>query len=157
MDMQAKIAARRAELENQTRENNRLVAEHAQAQRKQALTEIASEVSKEGLEVHRQGDKLVTSKVERAPLDFDGLKRSAIDKLLSEEARKIWTPAENVQVIAMIVAGVFLIAFYGLGLVLIVIGLLARNGLNKRYKAELRRRYPTVFPISEIEARAPAP
>lgn len=164
MDMQAKIAARRAELEDQTRESNRLAAEHAQAQRKQALIEIAAEVSKEGFEVHRQGDKLVTAKVEGAPLDFDGLKRSAIDKLLNEEARKMWTPSENVQVIAMIVAGVFLITFYGLGLGLILVGLLARNGLNKRYKAELRSWYPTVFPISEIEAnvkvteaRAPAP
>lgn len=164
MNMQDRIAARRAELESQTRESNRLAAEFAeaqraaaQAQRKQALNEVAAEVSKAGLEVNREGDKIVTSKFEGAPLDFDGLKRSAIDKLLNEEARKMWTPAQNWQVIAMIVAGFFLITLYGLGLALIVVGLLARNGLNKRYKGELRGRYPTVFPISEIEARAPAP
>lgn len=152
MDMQAKIAARRAEIETQTRESHRLATEAtkaeqaaAEAQRVQALDEIAAEVSRDGLDVQRQGGELKATAKVPIPLDVDGLKRSAVDKLLGREARKMWTPAENWQVITLIVAGVFLITAYGLGLGLILVGLINRNALNKRYKAELRQRYPAVF------------
>jgi len=156
MDFQSRIAARRTELANNAREAERKAAAQAQAQsaaeqlqREAALDSIAADLSRDEVILVRQGDELAIIGSPLPALDVVGLRRSKIESLLTREARKLWTPGQNWQVISLIVAGAFLTTFYGLGLFLILGGVLRRGALNKRYRAEVRRRYPTLFPVEE--------
>ena len=156
MDLQAQIAARRAELKQKADEAQRAASEVARAQAKarqdadqmrraKAMDEIAADLSRSGTSVQRNGDELEIANA-LPLLDIEGLRRSKVKSLLQREARKRWSPGQNWQVIALIVAGFFLVTFYGLGLLLIAAGMLRRSALNKRYQAEVRSQYPGLFP-----------
>lgn len=153
MDVQAKVAARRVELEETARRAQAASAEEVrsrqiveQARREEALTAIAADLSTGEVKVARQGDELVIAAPFVPAIDIDGLRRDKVARLLKREARKLWSPGENWQVIGLIVGGLFLITFYGVGLLVILGGMLRGSTLNKRYRAEVQRRYPGLFP-----------
>lgn len=161
MDFQAQVAARRAELEEKARRAKTASAEEArsrqvveQVRREAALTVIAADLSNRGVEVVRRGDELVIADPIVSAIDIDGLRRDKVALLLNREARKLWSTGENWQVISLIVAGVFLITFYGFGLLVILGGMLRGSTLNKRYRAEVRLRYPGLFPPDQATAPA---
>jgi hypothetical protein len=160
MDIQSKVAARRAELEESAREAQRTAANEArareaakQAQREEALEAIVADLSQDGVKVRRQGDHLDLAAAPLPILDIEGIRRTQVESLLKREARKLWTPAQNWQVIAPIVAGFFLLSLNGLGLLFILGGLVRRSALNKRYRAEVRQQHPVLFP-AELAASA---
>lgn len=132
MDFQSQVAARRAQLEQQQRAAQKAAAEEtkarravaaeraraieaaAQAQRVEALDVIASDLSQHGADVVRVGDELALAEPPIAALDVEAFRRAKVKRLLKREARKMWTPGQNWQVIGLIVSGVFLITLYGL-------------------------------------------
>lgn len=165
MNIQAQVAARRAELaraETEAKaESDR--ARHAlleaeRAQRQEALDAIAGEMSLNGVELRRVGDDLEIAHPDPVPFDVKDLKRSSVDRLLKREARKMWSPAENWQVIAPIVAGVFaLFLIWWAGLLLLLIGFARSNSVNSRYRTRLREQYPDLFVLSRPPATGSAP
>lgn len=161
MDVQAQVAARRAELEENARKAKVASAEEArsrqiaeQAKREEALNVIAADLSNSEVEVVRQGDDLVIADPIIPIIDIDGLRKNKVARLLNSEARKLWSPSENWQAIGLIVAGIFLTTFYGVGLLLILGGMLRSAVLNKHYRAVVRQRYPGLFPPEKVAASA---
>jgi hypothetical protein len=151
MDIQAQVAARRAELVNEQRKAEEEAARLKEVReavergaREKALDEIAAEISTKGVEVRRElGELQIVEPI--SPLDVKGLKQSKITGLLNREARKLWSPADNWFVISCIVAGVCTVPLRGFGVVLLAVGLLGRHSLNKKYRAMVRDRYPDIF------------
>lgn len=151
MDFQSQIAARRAELERTARQAQVAAVAETQAQqaveraeREKALSAIATDLTRRGVNVTRQGEELAFSQSSRPQLDLAGLRKSKVQGLVNREARRMWSPGENWQVIGLIVSGLFLTTFYGLGLVLILLGVMRRSALNKRYRALLNQRHPAL-------------
>ncbi|HCJ28243.1 MAG TPA: hypothetical protein DHV63_02850 [Pseudomonas sp.] len=157
MDFQSQVAARRAEREQVAREAQKIASEQARtqalaerAQRENALEAIAADLSNDDIKVVRQGEDLTILQSSTPTLDLEGLRRSKIDKLLKHEARKMWSAAENWQVIGLMVAGVFLIPwFWVLGLLVFGVGGARRWALSNRYRAQVRRQYPVLFPPNQ--------
>lgn len=153
MDLQSQVAARRAELEKKAREDQAVAAQQVQAReaaelarRDAALDSIAEELSGGPMKVARQGHELVVVDEPIEPLDVDGLRINQIKKLLNREARKMWTPAQNWQVIAPMVAGLCLLPIIWIfSAPLFIFSGIRRDLLNKRYKNALMQRYPELF------------
>lgn len=149
MDIQSKIAARRAEVAQQQVDRRNLQdaveARHRQDQQKQteaALDQIADDISVQGVVVKRDGEELAFVPEPLPPIDVVGIKRSKIATLLKREARRRWTPSENWQVIGLLVGGTCLIHLAGFGLVLIVIGFGRQAAINKKHRTAVRAAYP---------------
>lgn len=156
MDFQSQVEARRAELKASAREAQAVAAQKdqerraaEQERREEALDTIAANLSQHCATIVRHGDDLAMEATQVPTLDVEGLRRSKVDRLLKREARKMWTPGENWQVITLIVAGVFLITFYGVGLLLILGGVLRGSALNGRYREAVRQSYPALFPSDQ--------
>ncbi|KRB86524.1 hypothetical protein ASE00_07440 [Sphingomonas sp. Root710] len=149
MDIQAKVAARRAELEQQaklTREQDAAAAAARMAAQQKAeedaLEEIAVEISSETVQVVRDGDGLaIVPSNAPEPLDMRGMKKAQIERLFRREARKAWTPGENWLVIGSITAGACLIFMPFVGIPLLVFGLWRRSVTMNRHKERLRAKY----------------
>ncbi|WP_303699071.1 hypothetical protein [Brevundimonas naejangsanensis] len=152
MDLQAQVAARRAELERQARheqwvaaEQLRLQQELEKAQHEATLDAIAVEVSGDGVDVVREGNRLALVK-QVAPIDMAGLRRAEVEKLLKREARKMWAPGENWVVIAPTVAGFCLLPFvWYVSVILWAWAGFARWNFKTQYEAKLRALYPSLF------------
>lgn len=153
MDFQSQVAARRAELEKKAREDQAVAAQQVQmrqaaeqAQRDAALDSIAADLSGDALKIVRQGHELVVFDKPIAPLNVEGLRKEQIAKLLNREARKMWTPGQNWQVIAPMVLGLCLLPVIWLfSAPLFIFSGVRRDLLNKRYKSVLVQRYPEIF------------
>lgn len=153
MDFQSQVAARRAEREQVARQAQKIASEQARtqalaerAQRENALEAIAADLSNDDIKVVRQGEDLTILQSPTPALDLERLRRSKIERLLKHEARKMWSPAENWQVIGLIVGGVALLPWvFPLGLLVFGVGGWRSWALNKRYRATVRRRYHAVF------------
>lgn len=152
MDIKSQVAARRAELERQAREAAEARRATEKAQREEVLDTLAEELSGPDLTVKRQGEELEILEAPPPAINIQGLKESKVRSLINREARKLWTPAENWQVIGPIVAGVFLITFYGLGLALILFGVMRGSLLNTEYRASVRQRYRALSDFSETKS-----
>jgi len=156
MDFQAQVAARRAELERQAKNDQTAAAARARqqqefekAQREAALDAIAVEISTEGVEVVREGDRLALVEQAVTPIDISGLRRAEVEKLLKREARKMWAPGENWVVIAPTVAGFCLLPFaWYASVILWAWAGFARWNFKTQYEAKLRARYPSLFAAS---------
>jgi hypothetical protein len=113
MDILYKIAARRAELANQADAAARLAqAEAAEKlrreteERKEALSDLAAELSENGTQVTSNGANLsIAAESPLAPLDAADFRRSALQSLLNKEARQRFSPWENWAMIAPLAAG----------------------------------------------------
>lgn len=152
MDIQSKVAARRAELERQAQkaeaESRRIDMEIEEAKKKQrddALDKLAVELSDDQVEIQRKDGELFLTERNLPPLDVDGLKKSKIEDILNREARKLWTPGENWQVIGCIVSGLCFIYLPIVTILLLIVGWARRSSLNQRYRAIVRDRYPQIF------------
>ena len=153
MDLQSKMAARRAEIDQHEREAKKVAAEASlaqqaaeRAQREEALDQIAEQVSLRGVEVTRRGEEIEIARPVLAPLDVDGLRRTKLESLLRREARRMWSPGDNWLVISLIVGGLLLaLPTSGFGLLLVGIAAFRRGHLNKKYVAVVAARYPEVF------------
>lgn len=146
MDIQAKVAARRAELQEQARllkeqeaavQTARLVQQ--QKAEDEALDAIARELSTPSVEVVRQGSELAI--VEAQSVDTRGMKKAQIEKLFRREARKAWTPGENWLIIGSITAGACLIFLPLVGIPLLAFGLWRRSVTNRRHHERLVAKY----------------
>ena len=146
MDIRSQVAARREQLEREARDTQKLAVEDAKTRRNEALEAIAADLSRQDVEVVREGDRLALTRPAAAPLDLDGLRLSEVKRLLDNEARRMWSPVENWQVIGPIVAGIFLAPwFWPIGAAIFACGIGRRRFLNERYRAEVRRKYPAMF------------
>lgn len=151
MDIQSRVAARRAELERQAKQAAVKQAELAQeaerakrVQREQAVEAIAADLSSAELAVVRDGEELAIVPPTLVPLDVEGLKRSKIEALINREARKRWTTEENWLVIGSIVGGLCLIHLGGFGFIPLLFGLWRRSVINKERRAAVRAEYPSL-------------
>lgn len=153
MDIQSRIAARRAELDSQAKAEKGAIAELNRQQiadnierRNKTLDELAAEVSSPDTTVSREDDHLVLTPVAiTEPASDEDIKTAAIDNLLKRQARMAWTPAENWLIIGSIVAGICLIPLGGWGLVLLAFGFWRRHVVNKKYQNALQHQYPKLF------------
>jgi hypothetical protein len=154
MDVQARVAARRAELARQQAQQQaeakvaaaREKAEE-QAQRVEILDDVAADMSTDTISVQRAGDRLtMKDATPRLVVDRSGLKASELDKLLNQEARKAWTPGENWWVIGCVVAGTLIvIPVPVVGCLLLFAGGAKWYHANKNHKEEMKRKYPEIF------------
>lgn len=151
MDIQQKVAARRAELakEEADRKSAKYVEkakrEEALAeQRKQAVAGVAKELSTAYAPVIAEGEELRMA-LPLPPLDVEGLRKSQIERLLKREARKRWSPSENWLVIGSIVGGITFLHIGFLGFIPLLFGLWFRSIVNKRYRNRLLKDYPHIF------------
>ena len=149
MDIQAQVAARRAERERQARQahadaqalNEQRAAEERR-QREVALEEIAAELSTDDVTISRDGDSLtLTPSHAPEPLDVRGMKKAQIEQLFQREARKAWTPGENWMAIAPITAGAVLIFIPWVGVPLLIFGFWRMSVANKKHQDLVRARY----------------
>lgn len=163
MDIQAQVAARRAELarqaEDAARSEREAAAEKSRQQREHreaSLDSLASELSAEGTPVERVGDELkIAEEPPFAALDPAEFKRTSLQALLGKEARRRWTPMQNWVVIASITAGLLLLVpAFPLGVLLVIIGFACRHSFNQRHRTELARDFPNLF--GEFVAKSPA-
>lgn len=153
MNINEQVARRRAELKQQEKqiiddqraaETTLKVAE--QAQREAVIEELAAELTASGLPVSRENDALVMESAPPPPIDVDGLKRTAIARLLDREVRNRWTPGDNWLIIGLIVGGVTLLHLGGIGVVPLFIGLWRRGAINRRIRADVLALYPQFAP-----------
>lgn len=160
MDLQQQVAARRAEIARQeTAERD--AAQRAQAiklaaertRMEQTLDGIAQDLSQGSVKVRRDGMDLDIERPAPA-VDAVGLTLEKLDRLLKKEARRLWSPFDNWLVISLIVAGLFGLALNGLGIILIVLGAWRGHVLNGRYRAEITKRYPSLFAGQAVETPA---
>jgi hypothetical protein len=154
MDIQSKIAARRAELANQADAAARLAqAEAAEKlrreteERKEALSDLAAELSENGTQVTSNGANLsIAAESPLAPLDAADFRRSALQSLLNKEARQRFSPWENWGMIAPLAAGIaLLLAIPVFGLLLIAIGVGLRFHYMEQHRKKLRSEFPELF------------
>lgn len=152
MDIQAKVAARRKQLEIEQQEAARLERERIAAQkeleaeqRRTSLDQMAGQLSNERTKVVRDGDHLSIDGANGPEFDSSNFKGEATEDLLRYETRRMWTPGENWQVIGLIVAGICTIYIGVLGILLICIGLWRRQVVNKTHRHKLLDRYPDIF------------
>lgn len=148
MDLKEQVARRRAEIAEEDREGDRLIAQMKERarriegeQREEAITNIATDLAASGLPVTRSGNDYLLE-LQPKPIDVTGLRRSKLIQLRNREARRMWTPEENWIVISAIAAGVPLLAFFGIGVLLIAAGLDRRTKLNNKYRTEILSIYP---------------
>lgn len=156
MDIQSQVAARRAQLAQQERdqkaEQSALEAQRRTAQQQQerdAIDSIASDLSANGVIVERDEDELSVAGQPLPALDVASFKQAKIDRLLNREARKRWTAGENWLVIGCIVGGICLIHLGGFGFIPLLIGLWRRSAINKKHRAAVRDAYPSIFIVAE--------
>ena len=153
MDIQSQVAARRAELARQAEEaqrHERQAAEEAarreRRQRTEALDGLAAELSTAGTQVVREREQLAIAEEPLAALDGEDFKRSALEGLLSREARQRWTSGQNWAVIASITAGVLtVIPMFPVGILLLIIGFGYADSLKRRYRTVLIGEFPQLF------------
>ena len=157
-DIQAKIAARRAELDREEKEK---IASQAaakieqqaeqQLQERAALGNIATDLSVDGVTVQLEGDELAIIDAPLPSLDVEGLKQSKIKNLLAREARKRWTPRENWAVITCIVSGIWLMLLgpgFVLGFLPLLFGIWQGSEINKKHRTAVKEAYPSIFEVS---------
>lgn len=157
-DLNAKIAARRQELARQQEQQKVAITEEAQ-QRKRAeaaaveaqrhtansekhavIAQVADEMTAAGVPVSAEKGELAFVTPPPPPLDVQGLKQSAFDRLIKREARRMWTPFENWVVIGCLVAGVLLLPILLIGVLPLTLGLYVGSKTNKRYRRIVRER-----------------
>ena len=151
MDMNERVAARRAELQRQQQEvrtdqvrldTARQVAD--ESRRAAALDEIAKDLNAGGVGVERTTEGMEILR-EDSPLDIDNLRKEEIEKLLKKEARQRWTPVENWIVIGFITAGVVMLPDITiLGMFFILAGVLLRYLYISQHVDRLKALYPTL-------------
>jgi len=145
MDIQARVAARRQELEAASRKRAEAIKAATREAEQRELERIASELKSDAVPIAVEDGRLALA-VEPTPIDANVFREGQLAKLLEREARKRWSPAENWWVIAPGAAGLaLLIPLFPLGFALLVFGGLARWNFMSRYKAQLRDQYPSVF------------
>lgn len=133
--------------------------------REDALDHIASDLSSDAATVIRENDKLKMAhrllysqiKARSHALHREQerlhavqeyarqLSRPELEKLFRHEARQCWTPGDNWLVIVCISFGFGLLALPMASIPLLIIGFWRRSVLNKKYKEELKSRYPAIF------------
>ncbi|MFL6728192.1 MAG: hypothetical protein ACJ8FS_17005 [Sphingomicrobium sp.] len=154
MDIQAQVAARRAELARQAQESVRLDREAAagrdrqeRERRKAALDALATELSAAGTPVQAAGEELrIAEAPPFAALDPVEFKRTSLQAMLGKEARRRWTPGQNWLVIGSVTAGLLLLVpVFELGLLLLAIGFACRHSFNQRYRKQLVRDFPDLL------------
>jgi len=153
MDLQSRMAARRAEIVQREREAKKVSAEalriqqdFEQVQREETLDKIAESISRDGVEVIRRDDEIEIARPVVTPLDVEGLRRTKLESLLRREARNMWSPIDNWMVISLVVVGLLIaIPTAGLGLFLTLGGLFLRGHLNKKYGGVVAARYPEIL------------
>lgn len=155
MDMNERVAARRAELQRQQQEvrtdqvrldTARQVAD--ESRRAAALDEIAKDLNAGGVGVERTKEGMEISR-EVPPLDIDNLRKGEIEKLLKKEARQRWTPVENWIVIGFITAGVVMLPDITiLGMFFILAGVLLRYLYISQHVDRLKALYPSLSQTS---------
>lgn len=153
MDINEKIAARRAELARLEREADaetqaaKVQAEAIEAARREAAAvALVAEINAgDEVEATHQGE---TVALVRTP-DLTGwspeMKQAALMRLFQREARRRWTPTDQWLAISLVAGGVCLIHVAGIGLVAIAAGLWCRARFNRRCREELREEYPELF------------
>lgn len=154
MDIQSKVAARRAELARAAAEEAEVANEQAaenrrreKQQRDEALHDLTAELARNGAPVTSDGAELsIAQESPLAPLDRADFKRKALQQLLNKEARRRFTPGENWYMIAPVAAGVVLLPTVTLlAFVLIGIGCAVRYATLNRYRRVLRSEFPKLF------------
>ena len=157
MDIKSQVEARRAQLVEEDKQASEARAAQTakirqleEERRHGALDQIASDLSNGDVEVRRSGDELEIVPT-LAPIDIDGVRHSQLKKLLKQEARKRWSPAENWQVIGGIVLGICLLFVGGIGIVPLVLALSRRSTLQHRYMQQVMQEYPDIF--ADVELR----
>jgi len=151
MDMNERVAARRAELERQQQEvrtdqerldTARQVAE--ESRRAVALEEVAKDLNAGGVSVERTKEGMEISR-EAPPLDIESMRKEEIEKILKKEARQRWTPAENWIVIGFITAGVVILPdLTVVGIFLIIAGVLLRYLYISQHVDRIKALYPSL-------------
>lgn len=153
MDINDKIAARRAQLEadNQKREAETDAA--LKAFEANSLESLASRLTNEKVEVIvEDGELAIASSLEICGIGGDDWTRAKLKTLLEQEARKLWTPTENRLAIGVTVAGVaLLIPVWWLGLMLLAYGWWARRSYNAHYRNVIIETFPELFEELEQE------
>lgn len=153
-DIQARVAARRAEVAEQARETEKrqreeddLARQRDCDERRLLLDSLATEVSGDRVCVERQDDGL--SIAEPSPLQFlspDDVKRDELLKLFKREARQRWSPRENWLAIGFLTAGpLLLLLVFPLGVLLLLVGLSCRWQANNRHQNALKTEFPELF------------
>jgi hypothetical protein len=123
-DIQAKVAARRAELVQE---------EKVRKAKQDALAREKSTHDHEAL-LNSAGE-----------IDTDGLTPTEIEDELKKIAKRLWSTQENWLVFGLIGLGLLLMPVGGLGVVPIAIGLTIAKSLGKRYRKALIDRFPEKF------------
>lgn len=165
MDMNERVAARRAELEREERQAKAAVGEAAKVQRevnaaaeeKDRLRQAAAtegifdglfgDANAAGVKIKREGDDVVLQE-ERKPAKIDraGMRQGKVNRMINRAARERWTPEESLLIFGiggMAVATLFVVPI--LGAAMFGFSVWRLTVTNKKYRAELRRDYPALF------------
>ncbi len=165
MDMNERVAARRAEMEREELQAKAAAGETAKVQReadaaadeKDRVRQSAamegifdglfSDANAAGVKIEREGDDVVLRE-ERKPAKIDraGMRRSKVNRMIDRAARERWTPEESLLIFGiggMAVATVFVVPI--LGVAMFGFSLWRLVVTNAKYRAELRRDYPALF------------
>jgi hypothetical protein len=150
MDMQERVAARRAEIERQ-QSDARAAADDKERNRQAAAMDgifdgLKGEAAAAGAQVRREGDRLVLNDRPAPPkIDRATMRQSVIDQMLHDAARRRWSPKENWIAIGLIGTGVGSILIPFIGIPLLCFGIWRVNVTNEKYRSELRAEYPDLF------------
>jgi hypothetical protein len=154
LDIQAQVAARRAELEQgHKRERAEQAAsevrQKADAERQVNIAREAAAVrlSTEEAEIVRVEDHLeIVQPDTLSAIDTGGMLEPQIDLLARNEVRRMWTPSDSWKVIGCGSAGVaLLISVPYLGVPLVAYALWQRVSISRRYLRVLKGKYPSLF------------
>jgi hypothetical protein len=115
------------------------------------LDRVAAEMSSEKLKIQREGDRLVIGYHENT---YRGEREVLVNRLLKLEAKKLRPPNEVPWIITLVIAGLFLLPFGGIGLLPLVAGLAIWHVNATRRENRLCRMYPEVFESSKARSRA---
>ncbi|NJC06961.1 hypothetical protein GGQ97_002754 [Sphingomonas kaistensis] len=154
MDIQAKVAARRAELASQDGDEARKkqearadLARQEQQRQAAALDALVAEKTAIGVPLRHECGKLSIAHesplAALAPTDYG---RSALERLLKTEARARWTLTQNWFSIGTIVAGILLLLpAFPVGLSLLVLGIWSGRNYNHDKRKALIAEFPALF------------
>jgi hypothetical protein len=152
MDMNERVAARRAELERKQKDEAAAADEQKQAAHEVDMSDIFEglfgKATADGAKIRRDGDKIVLDEPPVAPPTTDnaGMSQTKVKAMLYDAARKRWTPEEN-----LVGIGLFAAAVPTLVLAPIVAAIMAAIGYwrstvaNQKYRSQLRNEYPNLF------------
>lgn len=152
MDIQDKIAARRKQLasenviaQEQAAQQQAEYDRQTQIELKQNLERLARETTEHGFPVIVKDDNIAASAPRIPIMDYDQIKAEKLSKFLKREARKLWTPGQNWKFFLLLGAGLYLLPFYGLGLLFLLGAWLNHRHFQKQHKEFLREAYLGVF------------